>query len=69
MNENWKGKTVPHKPQYWRLVLLFIAFMFLEAFLVCIVGPAMQIRANPKHLKENPECCPTYKVWHDIWKQ
>lgn len=64
MNE-WKGKTVPHKSPYWRLVLLFIVFLFLEALIVCIVGPAML-------KKENPMCCPEFdqrvKSWHDIWR-
>jgi hypothetical protein len=69
MSENWKGKTVPHKPQYWRLVLLFIVFMFLETFIICIVGPAMNVKYDPNYLKKNPECCPVYKVWHEIWNK
>lgn len=69
MSENWKGETVPHKPPYWRLVLLLIVFMFLETIIICIIGPAMQKKENPKHLMKNPECCPVYKVWHDIWSK
>ncbi|MEN9612320.1 MAG: hypothetical protein RLZZ628_3134 [Bacteroidota bacterium] len=56
-----KEETKPSgKPQYWRLWLLIIVFLFLEAFIICIVGPEMKC-------KENPNCCPPVKSWHDIW--
>jgi hypothetical protein len=69
MNQ-WKGKTEPcAAPQWWRLWLLVIVFMFLEAFIICIVGPAMSIKEDSNFLKKNPDCCPTYKVWHEIWDE
>jgi hypothetical protein len=67
---NWKGKTEPcAAPQWWRPWLLVIVFMFLEALIICIVGPAMQVKEDPNFLKKNPKCCPTYKVWHEIWNK
>jgi uncharacterized SAM-binding protein YcdF (DUF218 family) len=61
--DQWKGETKPcSKPQYWRLWLLIIVFLFLEALILCIVGPAMK-------RKENPNCCPPVKSWHDIWSK